>query len=130
MAAVEHPEIAVNGFRQFGALVLLLVWSLVPTMACTLPEVQMTPVERACCIQMQRNCSGMGMSASHPCCQKQVRTDQSAIVQEVQRPSHPIVMQIVPGTQMTLPVSLARERLALNFSPPQSPPSAVTILRI
>jgi hypothetical protein len=127
---VEYAEIAVNRSRQLGALVLLMVWSLVPAMACTLPDNQMTPSEHACCVQMQRNCSGMDMPASHPCCQKQVRTEQSAVVQKVQHAAQPIVMQIMPGTQMTVPVSPSRERRTLNVSPPQSPPSAVTILRI
>jgi hypothetical protein len=121
---------AVDRSRQLGALVLLLVWSLVPAMACTLPDAQMTPAERACCIQMQRNCSGMDMPASHPCCQKHLRTEQNALVQKVQHASQPIVMQIMPRTQMVIPVSVARERRALNVSPPQSPPCAVTILRI
>ena len=83
--AVEYAEIAVNRSRQLGALVLLLVWSLVPAMACTLPDAQMTPAERACCVQMQRNCVGMDMPASHPCCQKQVHTEQSAVVQKGRR---------------------------------------------
>jgi hypothetical protein len=109
---------------------LLLVWSLVPAMACTLPEAQMTQGERACCVEMQRNCSGMDMPASHPCCQKQVRTEQAAVVQKGQRASKPIVMQIVQEKQMEFPVSLARETHTLNVSPPQSPPSAITILRI
>ncbi len=109
---------------------LLLVWSLVPAMACTLPDAQMTPAERACCVQMQRNCGGMDTPASHPCCQKQVRTEQNAVVQKVQRAAHPIVMQIAPGAQMAIPVSLPRGRRTLNVSPPLSPPSTVTILRI
>jgi hypothetical protein len=111
-------------------LVLLLIWSLVPAMACTLPDAQMTPAERACCVQMQRNCGGMDMPASHPCCQKQVPTEQSAVVQKGQSTSQPIVIQIVRGMQMALPVSPTREQRALNVSPPQSPPSAITILRI
>jgi hypothetical protein len=111
-------------------LVLLLVWSLLPAMACRLPDAQMTPAERACCVQMQRNCGGMDMPASHPCCQKQVRTEQSAVIQKGQRAAQPIVIQIVPGMQMALPVSLTREQYSLNVSPPQSPPSAITILRI
>lgn len=129
-AAVEYADSAVNRSRQFGALVLLLIWSLVPAMACTLPDAQMTPAERACCVQMQRNCGGMEMPASHPCCQKQVRTEQSAVVQEGQSTSQPIVSQIVRGMQMVLPVSPMREQHALNVSPPQSPPSAITVLRI
>jgi hypothetical protein len=129
-AAMEYADGVVNRSRQLGALVLLLVWSLVPVMACTLPDAQMTPAERACCVQMQRNCGGMDMPASHPCCQKQVRTEQSAVVQKGQRTSQPIVIQIVPGMQIALPVSPMREQHALNVSPPQSPPSAITILRI
>ena len=129
-AAVEYAEIAVNRSRQFGAVVLLLVWSLVPAMACTLPNAQMTPAERACCVQMQKNCSGMDMPASHPCCQKQVRTDQAAVVQKSHRSSQWTVIQIVPGTQMAIPVSCGREQQPLSISPPLSPPSTVTILRI
>jgi hypothetical protein len=99
-------------------------------MACTLPEAQMTPAERVCCVEMQRNCSGMDLPASHPCCQKQVRTEQTAVVQKSHRPSQPTAIQIVLGMQMALPVFPVREQHLLIVSPPQSPPSAVTILRI
>jgi len=120
----------VNRSRQLGALVLLLAWSLVPAMACTLPDAEMTPAERACCVEMQRNCSGMDMPASHPCCQKQMRTDQTAVIQKGQRPTQPEAIQILPGTAMVLPVSRVPEQYSLNVSPPQSPPSTVAILRI
>ena len=53
-----------NRSRRLGGLVLLLVGSLVPAMACTLPDAQMTSAERVCCVQMQRNCSGMDMPAA------------------------------------------------------------------
>lgn len=109
---------------------LLLVWSLVPAMACTLPDTEMTPAERACCVEMQRSCSGMEMPASHPCCQKQMRTEQSAVVQKGHLPSQLTAIQIVPVTQMAIPASLSRELQAVNSSPPQSPPSAITILRV
>jgi hypothetical protein len=127
---MEYAEISVNLSRQFGAVVLLPVWSLVPAMACALPNAQMTPAERACCVQMQRNCSGMDMPATHPCCQKQVRTDQAAVVQKSHLSSQWTVIQIVPGTQMAIPVSCGREQRPLSISPPLSPPSTVTILRI
>ena len=90
----------------------------------------MTPAERACCVEMQRNCSGMDMPASHSCCQKQVRTEQAVVVQKGQHPSQLTAVQIVPGMQMALLVSLGHQQHSVNVSPPQSPPSAITILRI
>jgi len=127
---MEYAYLTVNRSRQFGALVLLLVWSLVPAMACTLPDADMTPAERACCVEMQRNCSGMDMPASHSCCQKQVRTEQAVVVQKGQHPSQLTAIQVVPGAQMALPVSLLRDQHSLDVSPPQSPPFTKAILRI
>lgn len=129
-AAVEYADSAVNRSRQLGALVFLLVWSLVPAVACTLPDAEMTPAERACCVEMQRNCSGMDMPASHPCCQKQVRMDQTAVVQKGQHPLQLTTIQTLPGTPMVLPVSHVPGQHSLNVSPPQSPPSTIAILRI
>jgi hypothetical protein len=129
--AVEYADIVMNRYRQLGALVLLLIWSLVPAMACALPDAQMTPAERSCCVQMQQHCGGMSMPASHGCCQKQVRTEQLAAVYKNQHLSQPIaVAQALPVMQMAPPPSRARVSHSPNASPPQSPPFSVAILRI
>jgi hypothetical protein len=57
--------------RQFGVLALLLVSCLAPTMACMVPNAEMSTQERACCRMMKNQCGQMdNMPASHGCCQK------------------------------------------------------------
>src|SRR5713101_3705350 len=56
--------------RQFGVLVLLLVSCLAPTMACMVPNAQMSTQERACCRMMKNQCKQIKMPTSHGCYQK------------------------------------------------------------
>jgi hypothetical protein len=125
---MEYPEIAMTRSRQLGALVLLLVWSLVPAMACTLPDAQMTPAERACCVQMQGQCGGVDMPASHSCCHKQMPTQQSAIHSGASL-SQPAIVGHAATVQLVVPSSYLLEAHSLSAVLPQSPPSSITILR-
>jgi hypothetical protein len=119
--------------RQFGVLGLLLVSCLTPAMACMVPDAQMNAQERACCRMMNDQCGQMGMAASHGCCQK---TPQRVYI------SAPVAktatVRLVPVTAIWLTASellnpsaiVARWVDGPEYSPPKSPPSTVSILRI
>lgn len=112
-------------------MVLLLVWSLVPAMACTLQDAQMTPAEHSCCVQMHQHCGDVDMPASHGCCHKQVRTEQSAVATKDQHlPQFLAIAHAVVATQIVCPVVRGSEAVPVNASPPLSPLVSITILRI
>jgi hypothetical protein len=115
-------------------MALLLVSWLAPAMACMVPDAQMTAEERSCCQTMHDECGQTDMPASHGCCQKTPllsllnnALDTKAVA------FHPAVVQVA-----WLPVShLVNSDSAVagwlehsDYSPPQSPPSTVSILRI
>lgn len=119
--------------RQFGFVLLLLMSYLTPAMACMVSDVKMNAEERACCRAMKDQCEQMGMSASHGCCQKTPKTAQENAVATKAVTYHPVLVAVIC-------LSVA-ERLNLNpvvtglveyadTSPPQPPPSSISILRI
>jgi hypothetical protein len=120
-------------FRQFGALVLLLASCLAPAMACMVPGAQMTTEERACCRMMGNQCGEMEMPASHGCCRETPPNVFDSALDTKAVALHP---NIVPT------ISLAALQLVNStphvigwvehpdYSPPTSPPSTVSILRI
>ncbi|HEY2472490.1 MAG TPA: hypothetical protein VGI45_32195 [Terracidiphilus sp.] len=119
--------------RQFGVLVLMLATGLSPAMACMVPGAQMTPEERACCRMMQNQCGQMEMPASHGCCQKaptnlyDTALNASAAVLHVPAAS---VIGLDASALFTPEASIAGWTEHRDYSPPQSPPSTVAILRI
>lgn len=119
--------------RQLGIVILLLVSYLTPAMACVVSNVQMNVEERACCRAMKNQCEQMGMSASHGCCQKTPKSAQDNAVATKVVTYHPVLVAVIW-------LSVA-ERLNLNpvvtglveyadTSPPQPPPSSISVLRI
>jgi hypothetical protein len=126
-------QAAMRVLRQFGALVLLLVTTLAPAMACMAPDAQMTAGERACCRMMKDQCEQMEMPASNGCCQK---TPQSVYVNAP--PTTTVKIHTVAVTAIWLTASellnpnasVARWVDRPEFSPSKSPPSTVSILRI
>ena len=119
--------------RQIGVLVLLLATGLSPAMACMVPGAQMTPEERACCRMMQNQCGQMEMPASHGCCQKAPANlydkalNASAAVLHVPAAS---VIWLDASALFTQEASIAGWTEHRDYSPPQSPPSTISILRI
>ena len=119
--------------RQFGALILLLVTCVAPAMACMVPDAQMNTEERACCRMMKDQCGQMGMSASHGCCKK---TPQSIHINALATKTvtfHPVVVLAVWQTAVELlnPTRVVTEWIDRpGYSPPESPPATIFILRI
>ncbi|MBB5318185.1 hypothetical protein [Tunturibacter empetritectus] len=119
--------------RQLGIVLLLLVSYLTPAMACMVSDVQMNAEERACCRTMQNHCEPMGMQASHGCCQKAPRSSHDDALDTKAVSYHPIAVAIIwlTATEWLHPTSFAvgwAEQA--DYSPPQSPPSSISVLRI
>jgi hypothetical protein len=119
--------------RQFGAVVLLLALWLAPAMACITPDAQLSPQERACCRMMKYHCGQLEMPASHGCCHKDVQSNQHNALQTKSVALHPEIAILadlfIAGLWNQKPTS-ARWIEHPELSPPQSPPSSVSVLRI
>jgi hypothetical protein len=125
--------LSMKAYRQLGTVILLLVSYLTPAMACMVSNAQMNADERACCRAMKNQCEQMGMSASHGCCQKTPRSAQDNALETKAATYHQVAV-----TELWLS---AAECLDLNpvvtgwveyadTSPPQPPPSSISVLRI
>jgi hypothetical protein len=120
-------------YRQFGVLLLLLVSCVAPAMACMVPDAQMNTEERACCRAMKNQCGQMEMPASHGCCQKTPPSvydnalDTKAVV------FHPVVVPVIwlSAFELANPTTAVTGWVERpDYSPPKSPPSTISILRI
>lgn len=121
-------------FRQFGVLVLLLVSCLAPAMACLAPDAQMNTEERACCRMMSNQCGQMNnMPASHGCCQKTPPSVRDNALDTKAVTFHPVVAPVIWLAAFDLvnpPPAVAGWVDQPDYSPPKSPPSTISILRI
>lgn len=115
------------------AMILALVLSmLAPTMACALPNAQMTAQEKACCRMMKGHCGSMHMPASHGCCQKSMQANHLDAVQPQSISVQTIAVgAVLPSlTIFNHRVSVLERISPQQPSPPISPPSTVSVLRI
>ena len=123
----------VKSLRQFGVILLLLVSCVAPTMACMAPDAQMTTEERACCRMMKNQCGQMGMSASHGCCTKAPKSLHESALKTDTVSLHPVafIAVSVASFEFLAPQDVGYGSVQHpEYSPPESPPSAITILRI
>ena len=119
--------------RQLGIVILLLVSYLTPAMACMVSNVQMNAEERACCRAMKNQCEQMGMQPSHGCCQKTTQSSRDNALDTKATTYHPVVVAAVWLTisDWSHATSVAVGWLEHpGYSPPQSPPNAISVLRI
>jgi hypothetical protein len=122
-----------RSLRQFGALVLLLVMSVAPAMACMVPAAQMNTQERECCRMMKDQCGQIGMSASYGCCQKTPQSVQINALDTKAVAFHPVVVVAIWKTAAELlnPTTVVSEWIDRpEYLPPQSPPATISVLRI
>ena len=122
-----------KAFCQFGVLVLLLVSCLAPAMACMVPDAQMSIEERACCRMMKNQCGQMEMSASHGCCQKTPPSVHDSALDTKIVAFHPVAVIAIwlTASELLNPSSAVTGWVAHpDYSPPKSPLSTVSILRI
>lgn len=119
--------------RQFGVLVLLLASCLTPVMACVLPGAQLTTEERACCRLMHDHCGQMDMPASHGCCHKAPPTIYDSALAAKAGAQHLVLtpaIWLAPSELLNVDSSAIGSVDHHDYSPPQSPPSTISILRI
>ena len=119
--------------RQFGVLVLLLVSCLAPAMACMVPNATMSTQERACCRVMKNQCGQTGMPASHGCCQKIPPSVHDNALDTRPVMFHPVVASVLrfAAPELLNPTSAVAGWVEhAEVSPPKSPPSTISILRI
>jgi len=123
----------VKPLRQFGAILLLLVSCVAPAMACMAPDAQMTIEERACCRMMKSQCGQMQMPTSQDCCKKAAKSVQVTALKTETVSLHPAAFVAIWAASFEVLIP-QRTNYALlqrpEHSPPKSPPSAITILRI
>lgn len=125
--------VRMKALRQFGVLVLLLMTSLAPAMACMVPGAQMSAQERACCRTMSNQCGQTEMPAAHGCCQKTRANlyDHALGTKTVE--FHPVVVPAIwlVASELVNPLAIATAWVERpDYSPPKSPPSTVSALRI
>ena len=123
----------VRPFRQLGIVIVLLVSYLTPAMACMVSDVQMNAEERACCRMMQNHCEQMGMQSSHGCCQKAPQSSHDNALVTKGTTYHPVVVEAIwlATSDWFQPVLCTTDRIEhLGYSPPQSPPGSISVLRI
>jgi hypothetical protein len=121
-----------KAFRQFG-VVVLLASCLSPAMACMLPDAPLTTEERACCRMMGNQCGQMEMPASHGCCHKTPPNLYDAALDTKAAAFHPAVGQVIwlASSRLVNPTPSFPELVEhRDYSPPKSPPSTISVLRI
>jgi hypothetical protein len=126
-------DIRMRALREFVVLVLLLTSLLTPAMACMTPDAQMTTEERACCRMMNYQCGQMQMSKSSGCCQKSPSNAYDNALDTKAVSFHPAVVPVIwlAALQLVNPASyVAGWGEHRDYSPPKSPPSTISILRI
>jgi hypothetical protein len=123
----------VKSLRQFGAVLLLLVSCVAPAMACVAPAAQMTVEEQACCRMMKSQCGQMEMPGSHDCCKKSPATVYDNALKTDTAAFHPAVFVTlwVSSFDLLAPQAVAEGWLLRpEHSPPKSPPSIISSLRV
>jgi hypothetical protein len=125
---------AMRVLRQFGVLVLLLVSCLAPAMACLVPDAQMNTEERTCCRAMKNQCGQMdNMPSSHGCCQKTPPSIHDNALDTKAVSFHPAVVPVIwlASFELVNPASAITGWVEHpDYSPPKSPPTTISILRI
>jgi hypothetical protein len=120
-------------FCKFGVLALLLATYLVPAMACMVPDAQMSAEERACCRTMGDQCGQMEMSAAQGCCQKTPPSVRDNALDTRAEALHSVVAPVIwlAAPELVNPASATTSWVERpDYSPPKSPPSTISILRI
>jgi hypothetical protein len=125
---------AMRILRQFGVLVLLLVSCLAPAMACVVSNTEMNTEERACCRMMKNQCGQMdNMPGSHGCCPKNSPSMHDNALDTKAVTFHPVVAPVIwlAAFEVLSPASTVTGWVEhSDYSPPKSPPTTISILRI
>jgi hypothetical protein len=103
-------------------------------MACLVPDAQMNTEERACCRTMKNQCGQTNnMPASHGCCQKTPPSFRDNALDTKAVTFHPLGVPVIwlAALELVNPTSSVTGWVeSSDYSPPKSPPSTISILRI
>ncbi|HEX4155984.1 MAG TPA: hypothetical protein VHY48_10250 [Acidobacteriaceae bacterium] len=102
-------------------------------MACMVPDAQMSAQERACCRMMNSHCGQTEMPASHGCCQITPTNLCDSALDAKTVAFHPVVVPVIwlAASELANPIAAVTTWVDRpNYTPPKSPPSTVSILRI
>jgi hypothetical protein len=97
------------------------------------PDAQMNTEERACCRTMKDQCGQMAMPVSHGCCQKTAPAAHDNALDTKAMNFHPVAVAVIwlAAFELVNPASSVTRWLDhLDDSPPKSPSSTISILRI
>lgn len=125
--------VRMKALRQFGVLVLLLVTSFAPAMACTVLGAKMNAQERTCCRTMSDRCGQTQMQRSQGCCQKTPASLYDHALRSNTVEFHPVAVRFISVAPFELMNPIAAVTAWVehpDYAPPKSPPSTVSILRI
>jgi hypothetical protein len=124
----------VKVFHQFGAFLLLLVFSAAPAMACLAPNAAMTAPERSCCRMMKNDCGqAMEMPASHSCCQKASKAVNEVALKTraVSVPPLMFTVRTVSSLDLVAPHDAGTGWVQRpELAPPKAPPCSISVLRL
>jgi|GEM_PF-5085008 len=127
--------IGMKVLRQFALIVAILLPLVLPTMVCALPNANLSPAERACCRQMRGHCGSCAMTACHGCCQKEppIASNWNAAIPPSSA-NAPMNVSAIAASHLAvllpLAITLSNSAQWQAHSLPQSPPPAISILRI
>jgi hypothetical protein len=96
-------------------------------------DMPMNAEERACCRIMQNHCEQMGTSASHDCCQKTPPSSHdNALYRHIIHchPTADVAIWLSASAALNPSPQIAGWVEYAGYSPPESPPAAVSVLRI
>jgi len=117
---------------RIGAALALLLSFLAPSLVCALP-ISMTASERACCQDMQGECGGMKMPASHSCCRHDIGPSHVDAKQPESRAFDRVILlpAVLPQSIPLHPPTFVGEWIAApDHSPPIPSVPTISILRI
>lgn len=117
--------------RAITLALMLAAWAAGTAAACLLPVSQQTEEEKACCREMASQC-GEQMQASHSCCTKSVKHDQSSLAARGHE-LRPELAAVPLVTDEGSPGPIGAMTSLGSFtspSPPGPAPGAITVLRI
>jgi hypothetical protein len=121
--------------RQFALILTVLLPLVAPTMVCALPHAHLSRAERACCRQMSGHCGSGAMTTCKGCCQREVPTANTWNAATQPNSANALIdVSAVAAVHCTvllpIPATLSGYSQWIDRSPPQSPPSAITVLRV
>src|ERR1700687_4144226 len=122
--------------RKVGIFGLAVLFAALPVMACAVPNAAMTAAERECCQKMAGQCGDMGMTKSHPCCQKTSTSSDFHALKAASSQDHHfgliVFHALTAPSEASSNSSMAEwsSRTLYTHGPPGLAPTFQTILRI